>query len=56
MLNGIKNFLEFLNANWTVLAVLLGLIVGLIQRVKVLSEKLMKRRFELQKGKLRKSC
>ena len=34
MLNGIKNFLEFLNANWTVIAVLLGLVVALIQKVK----------------------
>lgn len=39
MLNGIKNFLEFLNANWTVIAVLLGLVVALIQKVKAFIEK-----------------
>lgn len=34
MLYGIKNFLEFLNANWTVIAVILGLAIAIIQRIK----------------------
>ena len=34
MLYGIKNFLEFLNANWTVIAVILGLTIAIIQRIK----------------------
>ena len=34
MLDGIKNFLLFLNDNWTSIAVILGLIAGLYQKVK----------------------
>lgn len=34
MLDGIKNFLLFLNDNWTSIAVILGLIAGLYQKIK----------------------
>ena len=34
MLDGIKNFLMFLNDNWTSIAVILGLIAGLYQKIK----------------------
>lgn len=53
MLNGIKNFLEFLNANWTVLAVLLGLIVGLIQRVKVFIGKTDEEKIRIAKRQIK---
>ena len=34
MLNGIKNFLELVNENWTLIAVCLGLLVGIYQKFK----------------------
>ena len=34
MLDGIKNFLMFLNDNWTSIAVILGLAAGLFQKIK----------------------
>lgn len=32
MLNGIKNFLEILNANWTTILVVLGIIISIVQK------------------------
>lgn len=34
MLNGIKNFLQLINDNWTLIAVCLGLLVGIYQKFK----------------------
>ena len=53
MLNGIKNFLEFLNANWTVIAVLLGLAVALIQRVKVFIGKTDEEKVQIAKKQIK---
>lgn len=53
MLNGIKNFLEFLNANWTVIAVLLGLVVALIQRVKVFIGKTDEEKIQIAKKQIK---
>ena len=53
MLNGIKNFLEFLNANWTVIAVLLGLAVALIQRVKVFVGKTDEEKIQIAKKQIK---
>lgn len=53
MLNGIKNFLEFLNANWTVIAVLLGLAVALIQRIKVFIGKTDKEKIQIAKKQIK---
>lgn len=33
-MEGIKNLLQFLNANWTTLLVILGLIVGIVKKTK----------------------
>lgn len=35
MLNGIKNFLMFVNDNWTTIAVIISLIVALIRKISV---------------------
>lgn len=32
MLNGVKNFLEILNENWTAILVVLGIIISLVQK------------------------
>ena len=53
MLNGIKNFLEFLNANWTVIAVILGLAVALIQRVKVFIGKTDEEKVQIAKKQIK---
>lgn len=34
MLNGIKNFLEFINQNWVTLCVIAGLIIGIYKKFK----------------------
>jgi hypothetical protein len=34
ILNGIKNFLEFINQNWTVIIVIIGLVIALAQKIK----------------------
>lgn len=33
-LNGVKNFLQMINDNWTTIIVILGLIVGLVKKIK----------------------
>ena len=53
MLNGIKNFLEFLNANWTVIAVILGLVVALIQRVKAFIGKTDDEKIQIAKKQIK---
>lgn len=35
MLNGIKNFLELVNQNWMNIVIVLGLLIGLCQKIKV---------------------
>ena len=32
MLNGVKNFLEIINANWTTILVVLGIIISIVQK------------------------
>ena len=53
MLNGIKNFLEFLNANWTVIAVLLGLFVAVIQKVKAFIGKTDEEKIQIAKKQIK---
>lgn len=33
-LDGIKNFLQFINENWTTICVIIGLCIGLYQKIK----------------------
>lgn len=35
LLNGVRNFLELINNNWTTIVVIIGLIIGFIEKVKV---------------------
>lgn len=53
MLNGIKNFLEFLNDNWTVIAVILGLVVALIKKVKMFIGKTDEEKIQIAKKQIR---
>lgn len=34
VLNGIKNFLQFINDNWTIIMVIIGLIIAILRKVK----------------------
>ena len=34
ILNGIKNFLQFINDNWTMIIIVIGLLISVIQKVK----------------------
>lgn len=34
ILNGLKNFLELIEANWTTIMVIIGLIIGIVQKTK----------------------
>lgn len=39
LLNGIENFLKLINDNWTTICVIIGLAVGVYQKVKVMMAK-----------------
>lgn len=39
LLNGIENFLKLINDNWTTICVIIGLAVGVYQKVKVIMAK-----------------
>ena len=53
MLNGIKNFLMFLNDNWTSIAVILGLVAGLYQKIKTYIKKSDAQKIEDAKVRIR---
>lgn len=53
MLNGIKNFLEFLNTNWTTLAVIIGLLIGLYQKISVYLKKSNEEKVAIAKQQIR---
>ena len=53
MLNGIKNFLEFLNTNWTTLAVIIGLLIGLYQKISTYLKKSNEEKVEIAKHQIR---
>ena len=53
MLNGIKNFLEFLNTNWTTLAVIIGLLIGLYQKISTYLKKSNEEKVAIAKHQIR---
>ena len=34
ILNGIQNFLQFINDNWTIIIVIIGLIISIVKKIK----------------------
>ena len=52
MLNGIKNFLQFINDNWTVIIIIIGLIVALVQKIKSYLSKSNKEKIEIAKAQI----
>ena len=53
MLNGIKNFLEFVNQNWTTLVVIAGLLIGLYQKISTYLKKSNEEKVEIAKHQIR---
>lgn len=53
MLDGIKNFLMFLNDNWTSIAVILGLAAGVLQKVKTYLKQSNDQKIETAKAQIR---
>lgn len=53
MLNGIKNFLEFVNANWTTLVVIISLLIGLYQKISAYLKKSNEEKVAIAKQQIR---
>ena len=53
MFNGIKNFLEFVNQNWTTLVVIIGLLIGLYQKISTYLKKSNEEKVAIAKQQIR---
>ena len=53
MLNGIKNFLEFVNQNWMNLVVIAGLLIGLYQKISTYLKKSNEEKVAIAKHQIR---
>lgn len=53
MLNGIKNFLEFVNQNWTTMVVIIGLLIGLYQKISTYLKKSNEEKVAIAKQQIR---
>ena len=53
MLNGIKNFLEFVDANWMNLVVIISLLIGLYQKISTYLKKSNEEKVEIAKHQIR---
>ncbi len=52
MLTGLRNFLEIIYNNWTTICVIIGLLIGLYQKIKKLFKKNQENKIELDKEEL----
>lgn len=52
VLNGIKNFLELIEANWTVIVVIIGLAIGIAKKVKDYLGKSNEEKIEIAKQQI----
>lgn len=55
ILDAIKNFLQFINDNWTVILIILGLIVGIIKKVKDFMGKSEEEQIEIAKKQIKEA-
>lgn len=51
-LNGIENFLRLINDNWTTICVIIGLAVGIYQKVKIMIGKSDAEKMEIAKNQI----
>ena len=54
-LNGLNRFLEFISNNWTAIMVTIGLIIGLVKKVKSYVAKSNEEKVEIAKSYIRES-
>ena len=55
MLNGIQNFLQLINANWTTILVILGLSVGIVQKIQAYWTKSDEEKIEIAKAQIKET-
>lgn len=55
MLNGIKNFLQIINDNWTLITVIIGLAIGAFQKIKVYVQKTDEEKIAIAKKQIRET-
>lgn len=55
ILNGVKNFLEFVNNNWTTIIVIIGLALVLYKRIKNYMSKTDEEKIEIAKKQIEKT-
>lgn len=55
MLNGIKNFLQIINDNWTLITVIIGLAIGAFQKIKAYTQKSDAEKIAIAKKQIRET-
>ena len=55
MLNGIKNFLAFVNDNWTTIAVIISLIVALVRKIMAYISQSDEQKIAIAKAQIRET-
>ena len=55
MLNGIKNFLQIINDNWTLITVIIGLAIGVYQKIKAYAQKSDAEKIAIAKKQIRET-
>ena len=55
MLNGIKNFLQIINDNWTLITVIIGLAIGVQQKIKAYVQKSDAEKIAIAKKQIRET-
>lgn len=56
MLNGIQNFLQFVNNNWTTIVIIISLLVALYTKIKSFASKSTEEKIEVAKKQIREIC
>lgn len=54
-LNGIQNFLEFINNNWTSITVVIGLMIAVIKKIKIYFNKTDEEKIEIAKIQIKEA-
>lgn len=52
MIDGLKNFLQLINDNWTTILIIIGLIIGIYQKVKALLKESDEAKIEFAKQQI----
>lgn len=52
MLNGIKNFLQFINDNWTTVVIIISLVIAIAEKIKSYCKKSEKEKIETAKAQI----